>query len=331
MSDATCTLHPKGRVRCAGARFDRKGFALDPEPLDFGAPVAELGLGKVHGCARMEDGTAQCWGQNADGQLGDGTTKPHAPASVPSLHGVVQIAASIHGSCALVASGRVKCWGEQSVDGATVSRPSPFKVEGAVDMSAVAVGQDHACALARDGGVRCWGRNADGDLGDGTYTDRAAAGLVAGITDATAISVGGHFTCALLRDGTVQCWGSNVDGALGDGTSLASRASPSPVASVVGATHIATGWRHACARLTTGSVLCWGQNTFGQVGDGTTTTRSTPVAVKGGDTFVSVAAGRQHTCGLRDDGTLVCWGRNQEGQLGDGTRTDRLEPTRVRF
>jgi hypothetical protein len=335
LSDTTCTLHPGGRVRCAGARLGQRGYAPTPEPLHFDGPVAELAIGKVHGCARMEDGTVQCWGQNADGQLGDGTTAAHAPAQVPVLHGVVHVAVGTHSSCALVATGRVKCWGGngngQVGDGTTVDRLSPVKVEGGVGMTAVDLGQDHACTAAPSGMASCWGRNADGELGDGTTSDRAAAAPVTGLANVAAVSVGGHFSCALLRDGTVQCWGSNADGALGDGTAVPSRPAPAPVAGITGATQISTGWRHACALLASGALRCWGQNTFGQVGDGTTTARPSPVAVEAGGKLTRVAAGRMHTCAIREDGVLLCWGRNQEAQLGDGTKSDRPEPVPVKW
>jgi alpha-tubulin suppressor-like RCC1 family protein len=177
--------------------------------------------------------------------------------------------------------------------------------------------------------VRCWGRNTEGQLGDGTNTDRPAPVPVARLADVSAIALGGHFACALVRDGTVQCWGANADGALGDGSAAPSRSTPGPVPAIQGATEITAGWRHACARLTSGVLRCWGQNTFGQIGDGTTTARATPVPVNVAGTFARVAAGRMHTCGVRGDGTMLCWGRNQEGQLGDGTTIDRLEPVAV--
>ncbi len=233
-SDATCALDHDGRVSCWGAYLDRKGTAPTREPLPLKAPAVDLALGKHHGCVRMADATVQCWGQNTDGQLGDGTTRSRAPAEVPGLRGVAQITSSTHGSCARLATGQVECWGGnkygQVGDGSTTDRLAPVDVEGARDATEIAEGQDHACALFADATVRCWGRNADGELGDGTSADRGTPAPVPGLGSVVAISLGGHFGCALGRDGTVRCWGSNTDGELGDGTTVPSRRAPAPVA-----------------------------------------------------------------------------------------------------
>jgi tRNA A-37 threonylcarbamoyl transferase component Bud32 len=332
-SDATCSLLAKGVVRCLGARLDRKGSTQGPEVLALEGPAVELALGKHHGCARMQNGTAQCWGDNSTGQLGDGTTRPHAAAEVPGLRAVVQIASSLHGSCARLAGGAVKCWGGnkygQLGDGSKTDRLAPADVDGARGAISLALGEDHACALFDGGKVRCWGRNADGELGDGTNVDRPSPAPVAGVEDAAALALGGHFTCALGRDGGARCWGSNADGELGDGTTAASRSTPAPVAGLDGVTQLSAGWRHACARLASGATRCWGLNAFGQLGDGTTTTRPVPVPIAGA--FAQIVAGHRHTCGVRDDGATLCWGRNEEGQLGDGTTQNRLEPVLVKW
>jgi len=332
-SDATCVLGHKGLIHCVGAYLDRKGTAAHLEPLELKGHAVELALGKHHGCARMTDGSVHCWGQNGDGQLGDGTTRSHAPAEVPGLRSVAQITSSTHGSCARLTAGPVECWGGnkygQVGDGTTTDRLAPVYVEGARDATEIAQGQDHTCALFADGTVRCWGRNADGELGDDTGVDRPTPAVVPGLRNVVAVSLGGHYGCALVRDGTVRCWGSNADGELGDGTTAPSRRTPAPVAGLSEVAQISAGWRHACARLSSGVVRCWGQNTFGQIGDGTTTTRPVPVTLAG--TFTHLAAGRTHTCGTRDDGATVCWGRNELGQLGDGTTTNRLEAVPVKW
>jgi len=131
-----------------------------------------------------------------------------------------------------------------------------------------------------------------------------------------------------IRPGEVFGGRYRIERLLKAGGMGAVHATPGPVAGLADVVQLATGWRHACARTSSGAVRCWGDNAFGQLGDGTTTPRAVPVAIPG--KFTAIATGRNDTCGVREDKTL-CWGRNEEGQLGDGTLTNRLEATPVRW
>jgi alpha-tubulin suppressor-like RCC1 family protein len=153
---------------------------------------------------------------------------------------------------------------------------------------------------------------------------------VPGLGDAVQIVAGGNHACARRVSGAVVCWGSNESGETGDGTAGGSRVVPVMVVSGLSdAVEIAAGWQQTCARRTSGAVVCWGSNTNGQLGDGTTSARSAPIPV--GDLAAStlLAAGGSHTCARRDTGALACWGWNFYGQLGDGTTTQRLMPVAV--
>ena len=147
---------------------------------------------------------------------------------------------------------------------------------------------------------------------------------------ATAISAGERHTCAVTSDGAMRCWGWNPFGGLGDGTTT-DRLTPVTVVGLEGTVVAeATGAYHSCAVTSSGAVQCWGGNQYGQLGDGTTTQRLTPVAVSGlGSGVVAVAAGFYHTCALTTVGAVQCWGANFTGRLGDGTTTQRLTPVQV--
>jgi serine/threonine-protein kinase len=331
LSDATCVLDADGSARCVGMRFGDKQGGPAPYPLELPGPAAALAIGKHHACARLLNTTVVCWGRNDVGQLGDGTERDHGPAAIPGLHNVEQVALNIHGGCVRQDQGRVKCWGAnkygQVGDGTTTARLAPVEVEGAQGALSIALGQDHGCAVFGDGTVRCWGRNADGELGTGDRSDHSVPTPVTGLQGAVAVALGGHFSCAMTHDGAVWCWGSNGDGELGTGGAEPSRPTPAQVVGLDGVRQISAGWRHACARSKAVGIRCWGQNSFGQVGDGTTTNRPIPIPVPG--SFTQIAAGRMHTCGLRKEGGVACWGRNDEGQLGDATKQNRLEPAIV--
>ena len=176
----------------------------------------------------------------------------------------------------------------------------------------VSAGLDHTCALTRAGGVRCWGYNGHDELGDGQGTGTSSSlpvpvqGLASGVT---ALAAGGRHTCAVQRGGAL-CWGANYFGALGDGTEER-HAGPVHVAGLSsGVVSVAGGIDHSCALTTAGAVKCWGDNEGGEVGDGTTTERWTPVDVVGLASGVeAIAAQFVHSCALTDAGGVKCWGR----------------------
>ena len=250
----------------------------------------------------------------------------------------IAVSAGAFHTCALMPSGGVECWGNndygQLGDNTTTDRSTPIIVSGITNATQITSGKYHTCALLADHTIRCWGWNTYGQLGDNTTTDRHTPVQVSGITTAVQVSAEGGITCALLSAGTVYCWGHNAYGQLGNGLSGEANNSSTPVqvSGITGATLVFTGANHACALLSAGSVYCWGLNDNGQLGDNTTTARSTPVQVHGVGNVgmltgvASLNAGRFHTCVVLTTGHVDCWGYNNYGQVGDNTTTDRLTP-----
>jgi alpha-tubulin suppressor-like RCC1 family protein len=344
----TCALTSSGGVKCWGDNGDGRlgdgtsGWAnirtTPVEVVGLSSGAAAIAAGTAHTCALTTGGGVRCWGQNSRGQLGDGTTTERStPVDVAGLSsGAIAIAAGNSHTCALMAGGGVKCWGDNSLgqlgDGTTTDHSTPVNVAGLSSAAAsIAAGESHTCALMAGGGVKCWGDNWDGQLGDGTTTDRSTPVNVAGLSSGVAaIAAGGDHTCALTTSGGVKCWGDNWYGQLGDGTTT-DRRTPVNVAGLSsGAAAIAAGVWHTCAVTTGGGAKCWGWNSSGQLGDGTTTDRSTPVNVAELSSGVAaIAAGGFHTCALTTVGRVKCWGWNWYGQLGDGTTIDRKTPVDV--
>jgi alpha-tubulin suppressor-like RCC1 family protein len=339
----TCAVTAGGLVRCwGGNEWAQVGDGTNATRLTLvkvqglGQRVAEVSAGSDHTCALTTGGAVKCWGGNAFGQIGDGSTDAtFTPVTVSGLgSGVAAIASGTFHTCALTTGGGVKCWGYgrfgQLGDGTEASSTTPVAVEGlGSGVTAIAAGQYHTCALTSSGGATCWGSNEFGQLGDGTTTDRPAPVEVSGLdTGVTAISAGIAHTCAVAAGGAATCWGGNL-GALGDGTET-DRLTPVVALGLdSGVASISAGGFHTCALTDDGGAACWGYNDSGQLGDGTTSDRLSPVDVSGLDSGVTaISAGRKHTCALV--GTVAkCWGQNVRGKLGDGTKHRRTTPVDV--
>jgi len=211
-------------------------------------------------------------------------------------------------------------------DTTTTTRKTPVQVAGLTGVTAIAAGFAHSVALKSDGTVVAWGANSDGQLGDGSTTQRTSPTAVPGLTGVVAIATGANHTLALKSDGSVVAWGDNSHGQIGDSTNT-DRTSPVAVSSLSsGVTAIGAGFYHTLAVKSDGSVVAWGENGNGQIGDGSQTARWVPTAVASLSGVVEVAGGGFHSLARKSDGTLVGWGLNNFGQLGDGTNTQQLTP-----
>jgi alpha-tubulin suppressor-like RCC1 family protein len=287
-----------------------------------GKTVTAISAGSSHSCA-VADGKAYCWGRNIYGMLGNNSTTntsvpvPVNTAGVMAGKTVTAITAGGYHSCA-VAAGATFCWGYNS-DGqlgntSTTDSSVPVAVNASgvlasKTVTGISVGGYHACAVA-DGKAYCWGYNAYGQLGNNTTTKSTVpvavntAGVLAGRT-VTAITAGYHHSCAVV-EGRASCWGANVDGRLGNDTTTNSLV-PVPVntSGVLAGktvTAIAAGDSHSCA-VADGRAYCWGYNTYGQLGNSTTTNSTVPVPVDisgplAGRTVTAIAAGSHHSAVL---------------------------------
>lgn len=299
-------------------------------------PLPSWGLvaaGGFHSFYLHPSGTLWAWGGNDEHQLGleqrRGVDR-WAPERVTAVSDLAAVAGGWLHSVALKADGTVWTWGDnthgQLGDGRTyLTLPpvgTPSRVQGLTEIVAVAAGDANSLAVGSDGFVYGWGSVLYGSWGDGSR----APVRIEGLTGITAVASGGGHALALRQDGTVWSWGSNGWGQLGDGTTVSRRA-PRPVPGLTEVVSIATAaclndWSgaYSLALKRDGSVWAWGSNANGELGDGTTRNRLTPLRVPGLSGVVAIAAGGLHNLALRADGTVWAWGDNSYGQVGDWAR-----------
>lgn len=341
---------------CDGAETCSAAGCVDGPPPALADGVqcrnGRITAGAAHTCALLNGGAVYCWGRSDLGQTGHGNTTVFGDTEPASAGGalafggqvVVDVEAGDLHTCALLASGNVRCWGfggngRLGYGNTANLGDGPGETPASlpdVDLGGVAVqiaaGGSHTCALLADGAVRCWGLNADGQLGYGNVVNVGDDETPASVDPvdlgraAVEIAAGGSHTCALLQGGSVRCWGSPAFGQLGNGSTtikIGDNETPAAVDPVdVGGTvtRIAAGTSHTCAVLDGGAVRCWGRGLSGQLGYGSASNVLTPSAagdVPVGGAVTDLALGDGHTCARLAGGAVRCWGRGDHGQLGN--------------
>ena len=285
-------------------------------------------------------GALQCWGNNSLGQLGDGTTTNRpAPVQVISS-GVTDMSmyAMGEGNCAIVgntiAGGTLKCWGMNTTgnvgDGLHTGEEYPGPRLTPVQpissgVTSVVMGMDYTCAIVSSA-LQCWGKNSWGQFADNRLLAFSWTPVQAIPSNVTALATGENHICAIVNS-ALQCWGLNAYGygQVGDG-GINGNATPPIQVIPPGVTAVSVFEHYTCA-IVNSALQCWGRNTYGQIGDGTTIHRLTPVTVIPSH-VTAVAMGFNHACAIVGE-ALQCWGGNPFGQLGDGTTISRLTPVQV--
>ncbi|MCY4643394.1 MAG: hypothetical protein OXB88_02150 [Bacteriovoracales bacterium] len=329
----------------------------------------EICVGYEHSCLLTEDDSVQCFGQGANGRLGDGekvgrshpsfvlVKGPSRKKSGTKLLGVRQLACGYNHTCALDKGGSVRCWGYGAGgrlgNGRSRDREFPAKVlrgkgrRPLLGILQISAGAAHTCALTEKHQVLCWGKGAHGRLGHGKAQDQKYPAFVLDrgvpLAKVKSISAGAAHTCALMDSGKVKCWGRGSFGRLGHGKTtdvlhpvevLAGRERPGPLTGVI---HLSAGDNHSCALMEAGELMCWGRGDNGRLGNGTTEDQSYPVTVLAGEgagpllNVARVSAGDVHTCALTTEGLIKCWGTGKGGLLGRKTTEDSFYPISVEW
>ncbi|MBA3542161.1 MAG: hypothetical protein H0T79_21280 [Deltaproteobacteria bacterium] len=323
---ATCGIQLDGTLWCWGKNADGQlGIGNPPDktnaPVQVGVETAwvELALGEEFACGRQEPGVVRCWGNNARGQLGDGTSSGRSVPTAVDNDMVTDwrhlVAGSAH-VCAVRASGELSCWGSNTygklvLDPAIAIRTIPGAVPGTDTWSSIGLGTHHSCAIDRDGQLSCAGYAATAALGIAGEGSRTIPTDVAG--DWTLARTGEQATCAVDRStSNLACWGNNSQGLVGDGRRI-DRALP--VISNLAAVDLDLG-DHAFLIDADAQRWSWGAGNLGQIGDGLQATIDVPKLVTGAS-WLRMSASRSHSCGItKTTAELYCWGRNAELQIG---------------
>jgi alpha-tubulin suppressor-like RCC1 family protein len=349
-TDYACALTAGEGVMCWGdgtnGALGNDDEAVSPAPVEvtgLSHGVTAVSAGSLDVCALKEDGGVVCWGYGGDGELGNGPLnviggclqiQATVPLPVKGLSGPATAISTGSAPCAVTTAGSVECWGITSEYALT-----PVPVTGLGEgITGVSVGGGitslaFACAVDTMGMVKCWGSNIAGQLGNGTTEESGIpvmnANIVSGGTWVGA-GIEGNFACG-VDSGLVMCWGSNYSGQLGNGaTTTEPVKTPVAVHGLKGVAAVATGAASACALTTAGGVFCWGDNTYGELGNASTTSSGTPVPVQGlASGVMQVSVGSYSACALLMDGTVDCWGDNHLGQLGNGTTMISTAPAPV--
>ncbi|HEY1553290.1 MAG TPA: hypothetical protein VGF94_00580 [Kofleriaceae bacterium] len=338
--EQTCGTRAGGQLWCWGGdqfgqiAVSEAGALENAEPMQVAAvpTAAAISLGANHSCAIDGNHVLTCTGLAALGQLGDGTTSRRAPVQIPGTWDRVSAGAAT--TCARALDGSLSCWGDNTYGQLADDRATPSQApiaSVAPGPQQLALGAVHACELLATGEVWCWGDPSLGKTGDPDHA-RSTPGMVPAV-DATAVSSRDH-TCAIPAAPArgLVCWGNNLYGQLGDGNATTVYTTVSVFAGTgfaivaAGGQFSPRGLGFTCGISTVGVLYCWGDNHFGQIGDGATATTPVFGASPIAGTWSNVALGAYHGCAIAQAGTLACWGYNSNGQLGDGTLTSQSSP-----
>lgn len=350
----TCALATGGQVHCWGDNWHgemgvgharRHTETLAPVAALGGAAMSQITAGALHSCALDGDGAAFCWGDAAEGVLGDPdipwTANAPRPVRVVGDYRYTALVSGLRHNCGLLVNGGALCWGMNDfgqLGAGSAGRASarPLRVLSDVPFRSLTAGLQHTCALDLEGRAFCWGSNESGQLGTGDPSGSSVPVSVALGHRFVALDAGTAHTCGLTVERVAYCWGKNWYGQLGTGREGGISLRPVPVAGGLTFSRISAGGDHTCGIATNGSAYCWGSNWRGQLGDGfpferknytaADLVRATPQEVLTSQKFTEIRAGSLlNTCAVTSDGAAYCWG---SGALGIG-RIPRVQETEL--
>lgn len=349
-----CALDAAGTAFCwGGSSASQTSFGPRPVLIPGGQHFTRVSTNGALACGLTATGQAYCWGTLGTNEGGLVTSASPQAVGGTRTFSDFSVGSSYEGSplssyptnCG-ISGGALYCW--QNRNGVIPDAAQPMAT--GTSFTALTAGSAHTCALAADGVPWCWMLDTDLQLGrpyntcsggNQIWNCLTPAPIASGQTFAS-VRAGGNETCGRDTGGTVYCWGYANDNVLTQAQPVQCRlrpvqfrydaqctATPTQIQTTPALATVVPGWESMCGLTAAGAAYCWGGNAYGQLGNGTTATSTTPVAVAGGRTFATLASGEGFYCGIDTAGQVWCWGKNVNGQLGNGTTTNSSVPTAV--
>ncbi|WP_340598786.1 RCC1 domain-containing protein [Bdellovibrio sp. GT3] len=358
-ASTACAIVDNGSINCWGSNSNNSSnisfgwllgigdsllttTALVPTPISDSATYSQVSSGEST-CGVTTAGRVKCWGEIDFLGIGDDTgISRWAPSEADKGQKYKFVSMGGFG-CGITTSDQLKCWGKNVDDSGVywsigddtkLYRPSPVMLDRGQTYSKVAVGKNHACGITTDGTLKCWGRNHNGQLGTGTSGaswDKITPFIIDGSNRYTDVTAGNNHTCAITVANDLKCWGDSGFGQVGHGFVTSAVAIPTIITSGTKYISVKAGSSHTCAITQSNDMYCWGYNSYNEIGDGTSTQRTSPTLVSGGLKFThaatSSAFGSAASCGLATDQKVYCWGSHFHAT--NGTGSNRTTPTEI--
>lgn len=327
----------KGRIVVWGSESNSE-FANGAATGNYQSPSStyatedyvQISAGINHACGVRAGGTVWCWGNDSNGKLGNGaavTVDQSAPNMVQGLTDVVMVSTGDEQTCALKRDGTAWCWGDNTYyqlgDGTNTGSAVPVQVADITDFVDISTGYRGTCGLRISGEADCWGAGTTGLMGNGTNVTNQRPGPVSTVTDFTTIHLSHMYAyaCGATKSGKGYCWGqAEQNGNYGDGGTTGAHNTPEQISNITDFVDVQLVNTHGCGIRASGEVWCWGNDSFGKLGNGSSVTVDQTVPVKA-DTIndaIQLNVMKSGTCVLRASGEVWCWGSDSNGKIGNG-------------
>lgn len=343
---SSCAIDSTSKLKCWGSNYDSddnvngllgtndatNSYETTFQDVDSLNDYKHITRGEIINCGIRNDDKVYCWGKSWATGDASNSSDIRVPTIIDDTDTYISVHSGSYHTCGVTSAHDIKCWGDSwgGKLGRSGENKTPLVSDSGTKFQQIVGGRNHSCGITLEGKLRCFGYNSNGQIGVGNTTSPQSPVTIDENESYKFISSMENVTCAITTAGALKCWGSNSDAQTGIGTNGGNTLVPTHIDTGEKYESVSVGWRHACAITENKKLKCWGRNSNGQIGNGTTTGPMTsPTLIDGSSDYKVVNAGILHTCALKENDDLFCWGNNSLGELGDGTTTQRTSPTLI--